>query len=170
MARIKVLRETRQDAARIDRFSQDRAPANLLKQMRGSSPVISSALNCYNAFCDLRGARTFPVAEQIVMEWSSVFADTATYANYISHLQKVRFFVGSLAEWLTSAVRHVAKGLTKRHDSSFNFRNFIQSRMILRIIHLETIQIEFAKACWMSFLFALRAPSERDDTAADGVP
>ena len=160
MARIKVLRETRQAAARIDRFAQDRTHANLLKQVRGSLPAISSALNCYNSFCDLRDTRPFPVTEQIVLEWSSVFADTATYANYIPNLQKVCFFVGSPAEWLTSAVRRVAKGLKKCHDISFEFPNFAQSRMPLRIIRLETIQSEFAQACWMSFLFAFRVPSE----------
>ena len=73
----------------MGRLAQDRTQSNLLKQVRGSLPVISSALNCYSAFCDMREARPFPATEQIVPGRSSVFPDTVDYANYISHLQKV---------------------------------------------------------------------------------
>ena len=160
MARIKTLRESGQAVARVGRFIQDRTQANLLKQVRGSLPAISSALNCFSAFCDLRDTRPFPVSERIVIEWSAVFSDSATFANYISHLQKACFFIGSPTVWLTPAVRLVAKGLKKCHDSSFKFPNFIQSRLLLRIVRLETAQSEFSQACWLSFLFAFRVPSE----------
>ena len=52
------------------------------------------------------------------------------------------------------------KGDGKCHDVSFKLPNFIQSRLLLRIIRLETAQIEFAQACWLSFLFAFLGPSE----------
>ena len=58
------------------------------------------------------------------------------------------------------AVRRVAKFLKKCHGDSFKFPNFTQSRMLLRLARLETVQIEFAQACWLSSLFARRAPSE----------
>ena len=122
IARIKAIQESRQATTRIDRFAQDRTQANLLKKVRGSLPAISSALNCFNAFCDMRDARPFPVAEQLVMEWSSVFSDTATYANYISHLQKVFFFIGPPVTWLTPAVRRVAKGMGNAMMSASNCR------------------------------------------------
>ena len=115
MARIKVLRETRQAADRVDRFVQDRTQANLLKQVRGSLPAISSALNRFNAFCDLRDTKPFPVHEQIVLEWSSVFPDTATYANYISHLQKACFLIGSPTKWLTPAARKGHEEMSGQH-------------------------------------------------------
>ena len=158
-ARIKTLRESGQAAARVDRFIQDRTQANLLKQVRGSLPAISSALNCFSAFCDLRDTRPFPVSEKIVLEWSAVFSDSATFANYIAHLQKACFFIGSPTEWLTPAVRHVAKGLKKCRGNSFKFPNFAQSRPLVRLVKFETVQSEFAQACWLSFLFAFRVPS-----------
>ena len=61
---------------------------------------------------------------------------------------------------MAPAVRHIAKGLKKCHDVSFKLPNFNHSRLLLRIIRLETVQIEFDQACWMSFLFAFRVPSE----------
>ena len=159
LARIRAIQTSRKTETRAERFAQDRTQANLLKQVRGSLPVISSALNCYNAFCELRDVRPFPTVEQTIIEWSSVFSDTATYANYISHLQKVWFFVGSPVTWLSPAVRRVAKGLEKCQDHSFKFPNRVQSRLLLRIIRHETVLIEFAQACCLSFLFAFRAPS-----------
>ena len=105
-------------------------------------------------------ARPFPVTEQLVLVWSSVFSDTATYANYIAHLQKVCFFIGPPVTWLTPAVRHFAKGMKKCHGVSLKFPNFAQSRLFLRIIRMEKDRSEFAQAFWASFLFAFRAPSE----------
>ena len=78
----------------------------------------------------------------------------------MSHIQKVCFFTGSPVSWLTSAVRHVAKGLKKCQGNSFEFPNFILIELLLRIIRRETVVSEFAQACWASFLFAFRVPSE----------
>ena len=136
LSRIQAIQESRQAVTRVDRFVQDRTRANLLNQVRGSMPAISSALNCYNSFCDMRETRPFPVTGKLVMGRSSVFSDTTSYANYISHLQKVCFFIGSPVTWLTPAVRHVAKGLGKCHDVSFEFPNFARSRLLIRIIRL----------------------------------
>ena len=56
-ARIKATQESRQAVTRIDRFAQDRTQANLLKQVRGSLPAMSSDLNCYkrSAICGRNG-------------------------------------------------------------------------------------------------------------------
>ena len=144
----------------MGRFILDRTQANLLKQGRGSLPAISSALNCFAAFCEMRTAQPFPVTERIVLEWGAVFSDTATFANYISHLQKVCFFAGLSVDWLTPAVRHVARGLKKCQDTSFKFPNFIRVALLLQIIQHEPADSEFAQAFWLSFLFAFRVPSE----------
>ena len=95
-----------------------------------------------------------------MLEWSAVFNNAATFANYVSRMQKVCFFIGPPVSWLTPAVRHVAKGLKKFQDSSFKFPNFIRSELLLRIVRHETAASEFAQACWRSFLFAFRVPSE----------
>ena len=160
MARILAIQESRQTETRAGRFAQDRSQANLIKQVRGSLPAISSDLNCYNAFFEILDIRPFPIAEQTIVEWSSVFSDAATYANYISPLQKVSCFIGSPVNWMSPALRHVANGLEKCQDTSFEFPNFIQSRLLLSIIRRTTVQSEFAQAFWLSSLLAFRVPSE----------
>ena len=158
--RTKAIRSSAQASSRADRFFHDRTHANLLKQVRGSLPVLCSALNCYVAFCELREAQLFPVTERLVLEWSAVFNNTATFANYVSRIQKICFFIGSPVSWLTPAVRHVAKGLGKCQDNRFKFPNFIRIELLLRTIRHETVAIEFEQACRMSFLIAFRVPSE----------
>ena len=145
-ARIKAIKPSYQASTRVERFLQERTQANLLKQVRGSLPAISSALKRYIAFWGIRETRPFPPTEQLVPAWSSVLADTAAFANYISHLQKVCFFVGCPASWLTPAVRHVAKGLKKCQGKSFRFLNFVRSRLLARIIRHESDSSEFAQA------------------------
>ena len=63
----------------------------------------------------------FPLTERRVLDWSSVFNDTATIYNYTLRLQKVCFFIGTSSAWLTPAVRHVAKGRKKCQDKSSKF-------------------------------------------------
>ena len=144
----------------MERFIHARTQANLLNQVRGSLPAIFSALNCYVAFCELREDRPFPTTERLVLEWGSVFNNTATFTNYVPRLQKVCFFTGSPVSWMTPAVRHVSNGLKKCQDNSFKFPNFIRIELLLRIIRHETVASEFPHACWMSLLIAFRVPSE----------
>ena len=93
------------------------------------------------------------------MEWSSVFNDTATYANYTMHIQKVCFFLGMSTAWFTPAVNHVAKGTMKCQGISFKFPNYIRSKLPLRPIRSESIRSEFAQACLISLLFSFMVPS-----------
>lgn len=159
-APIKALRFARHPPALMDRYIQDRTQANMLKQVRGSLPVTPSALNCYTVFCELRGASPFPSTEPLVIEWGAVFSDTATCATYISHMQKVCFFARAPANLMAPAVRRAAKGLKKCQYTRFRFPNFIRSDFLLRLLNMEKISSEFAKACAISFIFAFRAPSE----------
>ena len=108
----------------------------------------------------MRDVRLPPASEQLILGRSSVFSDLATFANYVLRLQKVCFFIGSQKDWLTPAVRHVERGIKKCRDVSFKLPNFIRIQLLLRIIRRELTGSEFAQACWMSFLFAFRVPSE----------
>ena len=95
-----------------------------------------------------------------MLAWSAVFNDTATYYNYTIRLQKVCFFLGSSSDWLTPAVRHLAKCLKKCQDKSSKFPNFIRSRLPLRLVKSGAIRSYFAQACLFSFIFNFRVPSE----------
>ena len=70
------------------------------------------------------------------------------------------FFLRFPTDWLSPCIRHVAKGIKKRQDKSFRFRNFIRSSILVRIIEHESAVSEFAQEAYLSFLFALRVPSE----------
>ena len=69
-------------------------------------------------------------------------------------------FLRAPTTWLTPAVRHVARGLGKCRDRGFRFPNFTRSHLIAKIAANETARIEFAHACFFSFLFSFRVPSE----------
>ena len=121
---------------------------------------MASAHRCYIAFCELRNFAPFPVREEVVKQRSSVFGNTATYGNYVCHLEKCCYFLRYPTTWSTPVIRHIAKGLKKCQDKSFRFPNFIRSPLLLKIINHESSASEFAQACFLSFLFSFRVPSE----------
>ena len=73
---------------------------------------------------------------------------------------KRRVFLRFSTIWLTPAVRHVARGLKKFQDRIFRFPNFIRSHLSARVVAQEKARSEFAQACFLSFLFSFRVPSE----------
>ena len=109
--RIKLLQSAALVPSVLDRYVKGATQANLLKQVRGSLPGISSAFRCYADFCELRKTAAFPPKGETVLQWSSMFRNTATYGNYVCHLEKCCFFLRYPTAWHTAAVRHVVKGL-----------------------------------------------------------
>ena len=160
LEKIKHLQASSIPAVKLDRFIMDSTQLNMLKQIKGSLPPMASAVRCFSAFCELRGAPTFPPSEELVVQWSSVFPNTPTYYNYVQHLKNACIFLRLTTEWLSPAVKLIAKGLKKCQDKSFKFSNFIRSAQLLQIIEYKSMEDEFAQACMISFLFAFRVPSE----------
>ena len=160
MQKIKHMAKADLPPEAISRFCLDAAQANLLKQIKGSLPSVCSAFRCYIAFCELRDLTPFPPTEETVIQRSSVFKNTATYGNYVSYLQKCCFFLKYPTSWFSDVIKHIAKGLKKCQDRSFRFHNFIRSSLLARVIQHESVKSEFAHAAFLSFLFALRVPSE----------
>ena len=107
----------------------------------------------------MRGVEPFPPKEEIALQRSSVFNDTATFGNYIQHLPKCCYFMRFPTDWLTTCVRHVARGLGKCQDGRFLFRKFTRIPILLKITNRESAVSEFAEAAFFSFLFAIRGPS-----------
>ena len=158
--KIQLLQKSNITPLQANRFIADNLQMNLLKQVRGSLAGISSSYRFYVAFCDWREVQPFPPSEELILQWSTVFNDTATYGNYVSLLEKACFFLRCSTTWLTPAVRHVARGLKKCQDRSFRFPNFTRSQLLAKILAHETVTSEFAQACFLSFLFSFRVPSE----------
>ena len=158
--RIKTLKAAALNPRVLGRFVFDATSANLPKQVKGSLPCAVSAYRCYVAFCELRHFPPFPVREEVVTQRSSVFGNTSTYGNYVSHLEKCCYFLRLPTTWLTPAIRHIAKGMRKFQDKSFRFPNFIRIQLMLKIIDQDSFASEFAQARFVSFLFSFRVPSE----------
>ena len=123
-------------------------------------PPIDSAARCLAAFCEIRKTRASPPSEEMVVQRSSIFHNTATYYNYVQHLKNACLFLRLPTAWNAPAVRHIAKGVKKCQDKSFKFSNFIRSSVILQLVERRSMQDEFAQACAISFLSAFRVPSE----------
>ena len=143
----------------VGRYVRDATQANFLKQAKGSLPGMASAFRCYAAFCDLRKVAPFPALEEVVLQWSSMFNNTATFGNYVSLLEKCCFFLHFPLLGSPPCAKHAAEGLKKRQNKSSRFPNFIRSPLLLRVITHETSASEFDQAAFFSFLFSLRAPS-----------
>ena len=160
MQKIAQLEKSQLLPSAIERFCGDDARTNLLKQVRGSLPGLTSAFRFYTAFCELRNFTPFPPTEDKAVQRSCVFNNTATFGNYIPYMQKCCFFLNMSTDWFTPKVRHVAMGLKKSQNRSFRFSNFIRRSLLIQLLRRATVQSEFAKASFLSFLFALRVPSE----------
>ena len=121
---------------------------------------MASAFRFYLAFCQMRNFAPFPAAYETLALRSSVFNDTATFGNYISHMQKCCFLLHFPTDWITPMARHIAKGLEKRLNRRFRFSNFIRSPLLLKLAERESPTIELAQRDWISFLFAPQVRSE----------
>ena len=95
-----------------------------------------------------------------MIQRSSLFGNTATYGNYVSHLEKCCFFLRYPTSWLTPVVRQVANGLGKCQNRSFRFPNLIRRPLSVKIIHHEPLTSEFAQAALLWFLLSFRGHLE----------
>ena len=75
----------------VSRFVAVNAQANLLKQVRGSLPGVTSAFRGCAAFFELIMVEPFPPQEETIIRWTNVFNDTSTFGDYISLMGKACF-------------------------------------------------------------------------------
>ena len=76
-----------------NRFVADNLQANLLTQVRGSPPVVSSSYCYYTAFGEWRKARPSPSTEERTPMWNCVFTDQPHMGTISPLLAKVYFFL-----------------------------------------------------------------------------
>ena len=89
--KIKMLKSNRVMPRQLNGFIANGTQANFLTQVRGSLPGLASAFRCYSPFCELIAKPDAPPTEELIIRWSSMFNDTATFENYIFLLQKACF-------------------------------------------------------------------------------
>ena len=159
-AKLDKLRKASVNKTKIRTFFRTASQAHSLIGVRFCFRSFSSAIRCYFSFCELRDTTPFPVREEVVIEWSSIFNHGGTYKNYLNYLGKACFYLNSPTTWMTPAVRNISKGLSLLAKSRFRFPNFIDISLLTKIITAETEHSEFAQLSYISFLYALRVPSE----------
>ena len=79
---------------------------------------------------------------------------------YVSHLNKACHLLGFPSDWRSSAVVGSIKGLANAMDLSLKFDNYMNLTLFRRVMTAETLGADFGKFMYLSFLFALRGPSE----------
>ena len=91
---------------------------------------------------------------------SSLFRPSPTFPNYVGYLEKACLFLGQSVAWDTPAVRNVAMALKLSGKSNIRFPNFLQSAIVIGILRHEGPDGEFGLLAYLSYLCALRVPSE----------
>ena len=96
----------------------------------------------------------------MIVEWSAIFRPGSTYSNYVGYIRKACHFLEQPLSWDAPAIANTVEALELRAKGRFRFPNFIRSQMISQIPQLETRDGPFAQLAFLSFIFALRVPSE----------
>ena len=125
-AKIRCLAGSTADNADIYRFLNTGAQVNILHQVQDSLKSVASGIQCYASFCDLLQVPYFPPATETILRWSSLFSPGRSFGQYLSHVSKACQLMNLPLNWITPAIRGVAKGLANAQDISFRFDNFIQ--------------------------------------------
>ena len=85
-----------------------------------------------------------------------MFNNDSAYADYVSLLEKRRFFLRFPTQCPNLFARHMAKGLEKYRGRSLRFANFTQRQLSMRAIDEARVRPISSTA----FLFAFRVTSE----------
>ena len=97
-----------------------------------------------------------------------IFNPGATSSNYVGYVRKTCFFFQEPPKWGADAVKNMIAALKLQWKGKYRPPppppppppNFIKSDVALRIPIRDSRDIPFAQMAYISFLYALRAPSE----------
>ena len=78
----------------------------------------------------------------------------------MGYVRKVCFFLEEPLSWDAAALRNAVAASKLLGAGAYSFPNFIRSEFAIRILARDSRDSSFAQLCYISFLFALRVPSE----------
>ena len=159
-ARIKALKKARLPQFKIDRFFRTTSQSIALTGIKRCFKSFKSGIRCYYSYCELRGQPPFPVRERVIVQWSSIFKAGPTFSNYVGYVRKACHYLEHPLSWDTPAVRNIVAALKLLGSGKFRFPNFIRSELVAQVIKKESRDAPFAQLSYISFLYALRLPSE----------
>ena len=158
--KVKLLQSSNADRPLIARYLTLGAEINILRTVKQSLPSVRSGVKSYMRFCALLARPSFPPTPDTAQLRSATFKPGGTFSDYLAHLQKASVLMDHPLDWLTPGIRTLAKGLKKAQDLSFKFPNFIQSNDLLTLLRWVKLDSPAGQAYYLSYLFALRVPSE----------
>ena len=104
--------------------------------------------------------RPFAIKERYILNRGDLFNETATSQKYANSLRKVRYVRHEPIRWDAKGVVRAAYGLRLASGNRNRFPNFIRSEIARMLIRHFGGNDEFTRMAYISFLFALRVPSE----------
>ena len=161
--KIKILAEFQSSEKDVSYLLNSDVALNVIRQCQDSIPSVSSGIQRYAAFCDLTGAQYFPPISANIRRWGSLFITGKSFGNYCGHLAKACQILDISTDWYGDSVHAIAKGLVHARGYIATFDNFIFKELFIKIINRESIQTEFGRLCYISFVFLLWVHS-------DGIP
>ena len=159
-ARIFALQNVTPDSQQLLHFLSIGAQKNILGQVRLTPPCVASGVPCYLSVCTLLNIAPFPPTTKTEARRSTVFRPGKTYVIYVEHLIKACHLVGFDIAWRTPLINSIAKGLSNKPSMRNPCRNSLTHAILDRIIRAESWESEFARLCFVTYLFMLRLPSE----------
>ena len=158
-AKIRKLAES-PHTSDVSNFLRTGAQLNMIRQVQDSLSSVVAGIQRYGEFCDLLDVPYFPPSADVVLRRSAGFSPGRTFGMYVSHLNMARQLIGFPSDWRDSAFAGSIKGLENAMDMSLRFDNYMNLTPFRRVMAAETTHTDFGKSMYLSFLFALRAPSE----------
>ena len=159
-AEAKLLSSSTIDRGDLAKYLALGAEINVLRAVKGSLPSVCSGVSSYQKFCSMMGRPSFPPTEDSAQLWSATFRPGKTFQNYLSHLKKACALMNHHVDWLTPTVKEMSGRLINAQDLSFKFPNFTQSKTLIELLTFLKVDSVMGQACFLSYLFALRVPSE----------
>ena len=120
----------------------------------------------------------FPVREKTIPERIAISKPWATFSNYVGYIRKAGFFSQEPLLYDTAAVKSIIAAPKLEGKGKYRFPNFIQTDTVGEILKHGPRDSPFAKLAYISFLYAIRVPSEalllrrayRNDELANFAP
>ena len=157
---MNLTRANRVSKKHMERFSRRQSQLIALIGVMNTFPSFCSGVRSYFSFCELNGAKPFPVNDRTILLWGSLFGPCRHFPNYVNYLKKACFFLDEPIARHTPAVIDNAKSLKLSGRSDIRFPNFLDSEKLLMMMTREGWAGDFPLLAYAAYLFALRVPSE----------
>ena len=159
-AQLNILRRSKIPKYKVGRFFRTASQSIALTGIQRAFTSFAAGIRCCYSFCELRGDPPFPSRGRVIIERSAIFRPRQTYFNYVGYVRKSCHYLELPLTWETPEVKNCIAALKLQGGGEFRFPNSIRSEIISKIIARDARDGIFAHLPRLSFLFAMRVPSE----------